>query len=135
MRTRDYRITRPLAAAVRAKGCPDCTKGWDTFANEACPVGFAAARWIRDSPFAFTELRGTAADALGAGVVTEGEIDARTDPATPVTIFRFHGGQPCFKHPGKPRFFAGQREHVKLADLIDDLDDHVGHLAEQLQRG
>ena len=135
MKTRDYVIRRPRAAAIRAAGCPDCNGGWETFCNEARPIGREAARWIRDSPFAYRELSGTVGGALSAGVVVDGEIDHTMEPSAPLTVFRFHGGQPCFNHPGDPRFFAGSREHKRLADWIEDLDEHAGRLAEQAQKG
>lgn len=135
MATRDYVIRRPRAQAVRARDCADCNGGWETFCNEAAPIGRAAARWIRDSAFSFTEMAGTVGGALSAGVTVAGEIDVTMDPAVPLAVFRFHGGQPCFKHPADPRFFAGEREHVRLADWIEDLDEHAGRLAEQIRKG
>jgi hypothetical protein len=80
-------------------------------------------------------MRGTVGGALSAGVSVDGELDATMDPATPLTVFRFGGGQPCFRHPADPRFFAGGREHVNLADWIEDFGEHAGRLAEQEQKG
>lgn len=135
MATRDYVIRRPRAAALIARDCPDCTRGWVTFCNEAAPIGKNAAAWIRRSPYAVTEQSGTVAGALSAGVTVAGEIDAAMDPATTVTVFRFPGGQPCFRHPAPPRFYAGSREHVRLGDWIEDLDEHVSRLEEQIRKG
>lgn len=136
MLTRDYVLHMPRATAERARGCERCTDGWVTFANEQAPLGAYRANWIRrEAGFTFTELRTTAASALADGVVMPGEIDATTDPAAPVTVFRFAGGQPCFQHPRPAQFFAGQREHVSMRDWIDDLDEHVGQLEDQIRRG
>jgi hypothetical protein len=134
--TRDYRIRAPRAVAVRARDCDRCTFGWLTYANEHTPLGAYRARWIRrKSRLAFTELTATAAAVLSDGVVMGGEVDANTDPAEQVTVFRFAGGQACFQHPRDARLFAGTREHKYLEDWIEDLDEHVGRLAEQFQKG
>ena len=136
MATRDYRMIAPLVTAQRARGCGRCTHGWLTYANEAVPSGQARADWIRhESRLSFTEQQATAAAVLSDGVLLHGEIDTATDPAAAVTVFRFHGGQPCFTHPRPKRLFAGAREHRYLEDWVEDLDEHVGQLAEQLQKG
>jgi len=135
MRTRDYVIRRPRPAAIVARDCSFCTRGWETFANEAKPVGARVARSIRDGSWDFTELSVTVGEALAAGRQLAGEIDPTVDPAQKVTVFRFRGGQPCFRHPGPARFFAGGREHVRLADWGEDLIEHLGNLNDQLRKG
>lgn len=133
--TRDYRITRPLPSAVRAKNCDRCSNGWETFAREDMPTGAMVARAVRESSWDFSESQTTVAGAIGAGAYLPGEIDAAADPAQPVTVFQFAGGQACFQHPAPPRFFAGGREHVRIADWGDDLAEHLGKLNDQLKKG
>lgn len=133
--TRDYVIRRPRQLAVTAKNCDRCARGWETFANEAMPVGARVARAVRDGNWVYAERHTTVAGALAAGVRLAGEIDDGADPAQRVTVFRFAGGQPCLSHPAPPRFFAGAREHARLGDWIEDLGEHAGRLGDQLRKG
>lgn len=137
MASKEFRITRPEAAAVLARDCAQCTGGWVTITNEATPDGAAVARWIRGLGLSFTESRATAAAVLGDGYVTPGQADAQTDPQAPVTVFRFAPGQPCFSHArsGPLRFYAGQREHASASDWGEDLAEHWAKWQEQMEKG
>ena len=147
-RTRDYVVRMPpdrwVKAACEQVRCENWLYGWDVFANERTPLGSDRAAWFRSgaSRRTFREYRTTAAAAIAAGVILAGEIDAGTDPLVPVTVFRFEPHQRCFtEHRTRPASWlvrAGQQvvgRHTGMSGWIDDLDQHVGHLAEQLKRG
>lgn len=121
MRTRDYRIRLPKDTTVRAAcnqvHCASWLHGWDVVLDEREPAKRAAAEWIRSgrSGRTFRELPG----------------------GGDVTVFRFDARQRCFEeHRTKPaRFTAGGQPRADMAEWIDDLDNHVGQLADQLRKG
>jgi hypothetical protein len=123
MRTRDYSIRWPrdvtVVAACEQVRCDNWLHGWDTLVDERTGPGRDAAGWIRSgqSGRTFRELPGAADGG--------------------VTVFRFEPHQRCFaEHRTRPsRFLAGRREVPTLGDWIGDLDDHVGHLEDQLRKG
>jgi hypothetical protein len=143
-RTRDYVVRMPpdrgIKTVCEAVRCENWLYGWAKFVNEATPLGRDQAAFFRSgkSGRTFSEYRATAAAALGAGVLVPGEIDASADPLTPVSVFRFEPHQRCFEeHRTRPArwLVRGVREHADMSGWIDDLDQHVGRLAEQLERG
>lgn len=119
--TRDYRIRLPKDTTVRAAceqvRCANWLHGWDVVLDEREPAKKSAAAWIRSgqSGRTFRELPGG------------GEV----------AVFRFEPHQRCFEeHRTRPvRFLAGGQRRADMAEWIDDLDNHVGQLAGQLQRG
>jgi hypothetical protein len=145
--TRDYVVRMPADRFVKTVceqiRCENWLYGWDTFANEATASGRARAAWVRgESRRSFREFTATAAAALASGMVLPGEIDAATGPLVPVTVFRFGPHQRCLQeHRTRPARWlvqAGQQvvsQHTGMSGWIDDLDQHVGRLAEQVQKG
>jgi hypothetical protein len=143
-RTRDYLIRMPKDTTVKVVceqiRCEKWLYGWDVFANERAPLGRDRAAYFRSgaSRRTFRELRTTVAEALSAGVVLPGEIDAATDPLVPVSVFRFEPHQRCFdEHRTRPArwLVRGVREHADMSGWLDDLDEHVDRLSEQIKRG
>lgn len=118
--TRDYVIRMPkdltVVAACNEVRCENWQFGWDTILDERTAEGREAAAWIRSGASGrdFTELHGP-----------------------DVTVFRFAAHQRCFEeHRTKPaRWLAGGRQHADMSGWIDDLDQHVGRLAEQIRKG
>lgn len=146
--TRDYVVRMPkdttVVVACEQVRCENWLYGWDKFVNERTPLGQRQAAFFRSgaSGRTFSEHQATAAAALAAGALFPGEIDASTDPLTPVTVFRFEPHQRCFaEHRTRPASWqvrAGPhllRRHADMSGWIGDLDEHVGHLAEQAQKG
>jgi hypothetical protein len=142
--TRDYVLRMPkdrtVVVACERVLCENWLYGWDVFANERVPLGRDRAAWFRSgaSQRTFAEYQATAAAALGAGILLPGEIDAATDPLTPITVFRFAAHQRCFEeHRTRPArwLVRGVREHTDMSGWLDDLDQHVGQLAEKAQKG
>jgi hypothetical protein len=126
-RTRDYVLRMPpdrgVIAACEQVGCENWRYGWDTILDERTPEGKDAANWIRSgaSRRAYREMR-------------SGDGD--------VTVFRFSPHQRCFtEHHTRPASWlvrAGQQvvgRHTDMSGWIEDLDQHVGQLAEQLKKG
>ncbi len=143
-RTRDYVVRMPpdryVKTACELVRCEKWLYGWDLFANEATAQGRQRAAYLRSGQSGrdFREFRGTAAAAVASGVLLPGEIDGLTDPLAPVTVFRFSPHQRCFEeHRTRPASWLvrGVRQHADMSGWIDDLDQHVGRLAEQVQRG
>jgi hypothetical protein len=121
--TRDYHVHMPMDRWVKTvcedAGCQEWRHGWETHVDEATGLGVEQAAYIRQhSGRTFTEHR------TGA-----------------LTVFRFPSGQRCFaEHRTRPaRLLVHEggrtREHVSFADLAEDYTEHVGHLAEQAERG
>ena len=121
MATRDYRIRLPKDTTVRAAceqvRCDNWLHGWDVVLDTQEPAKAAAAAWIRSgaSGRTFRELPGSGR----------------------MAVFRFEPHQRCFgEHRTRPvRFLAGGQQRADMAEWIDDLDNHVGRLADQLQKG
>jgi hypothetical protein len=124
MGTRDYHIRMPMDRWVKTAcedvGCENWRYGWETHVDEATALGQAQAVYIRQhSGRTFTEFR----------------------TAAGITVFRFASGQRCFaEHRTRPAQLlvhdGGQvREHVSFTDLAEDYTEHVGHLAEQAEKG
>ena len=124
MATRDYIVHMPRDVTVRAAcedaGCEQWLYGWDSLIDESTPLGQAQAAYIRQrSGRTFREMR--APDGL--------------------TVFRFEARQRCFaEHRTRPARLAVRsggliRRHASLGDLAEDYTAHVGHLAEQYERG
>jgi hypothetical protein len=124
--TRDYVVRMPpdrwVKAACEQVGCENWLYGWDTVLDERTAEGKDAAQWIRSG-------------ASGRDFREMGTADGD------VTVFRFAGHQRCFQeHRTRPASWqvrAGQQvtRHSGMPGWIDDLDQHVGHLAEQLKKG
>jgi hypothetical protein len=123
VRTRDYRLLMPADTTVRAAcedvGCENWRYGWDVLLDERTAPGRDGAAWIRS----------------GASGRTFRELPGAADGG--VSVFRFEPHQRCFEeHRTRPaRWIAGRTVHTDMHGWIDDLDNHVGRLAEQLQRG
>jgi hypothetical protein len=119
--TRDYVLRMPpdrgVKVACELARCDNWLYGWDTVLDERTREGREAAAWIRSgaSRRDYREMRG-------------GEV----------TVFRFAPHQRCFEeHRTRPArwLVRGVREHAGMSGWIEDLDQHVGHLAEQAQKG
>jgi hypothetical protein len=126
-RTRDYVVRMPpdrwVKAACEQVRCENWRYGWDTILDERTPPGQELAAWIRSGAPGrdYREMRSADGD---------------------VTVFRFAAHQRCFtEHRTRPASWlvrAGQQvvgRHTGMSGWIDDLDQHVGRLAEQLQKG
>jgi hypothetical protein len=124
-RTRDYVVRMPpdrwVKAACEQVRCENWQFGWDTILDERTPEGRDAAEWIRSGASGrdFREMHGP-----------------------DVTVFRFAARQRCFtEHRTRPASWqvrAGQQvvgRHTDMSGWIGDLDEHVGTLAERLQKG
>jgi hypothetical protein len=126
-RTRDYVVRMPkdrwIKAACEQVRCDNWLYGWDVLLDERTAEGRDAAQWIRSgaSRREFREL-GTADGGMA--------------------VFRFAPHQRCFaEHRTRPASWqvrAGPQlvsRHTDMSGWIDDLDQHVGNLAEQAQKG
>lgn len=126
-RTRDYVLRMPpdrgVIAACEQVACENWRYGWDTILDERTREGREAAAWIRSG-------------------ASRRDFREMGTPNGDVTVFRFAAHQRCFtEHRTRPASWlvrAGQQvvgRHTGMSGWIDDLDQHVGHLAEQLQKG
>jgi hypothetical protein len=138
-RTRDYVVRMPkdrwVKAACEQVRCDNWLYGWDTLLDERTPEGRDAAQWIRSG-------------ASGRDFRELGAADGG------VTVFRFSPHQRCFtEHRTRPASWlvrAGRQvngqpvaearpqvvaRHSGMSGWIDDLDNHVGQLADRLQKG
>jgi hypothetical protein len=126
-RTRDYVVRMPpdrwAKAACEQVNCENWRYGWDTILDERTPAGRDLAAWVRSgaSRRDFREMHSADGD---------------------VTVFRFAARQRCFtEHRTRPASWlvrSGQQvvgRHTGMSAWVDDLDQHVGRLAEQLQKG
>lgn len=121
MRTRDYRILMPKDTTVKVAcelvRCENWLYGWDVILDEREPAHRDLAARIRSG-----EYRRTYRELPGGG---------------DVTVFRFEAHQRCFEeHRTRPAtWLAGAQRVTGMAEWIDDLDNHVGRLADQAQKG
>jgi hypothetical protein len=105
-----------IPAACEQAGCDNWQYGWDNVIDERTETGAGLAAWIRrESGRDFISMK-----------TAGGE-----------TVFRFEPFQRCFDEhrTRQPRFLAGGREHPRLGPWIGDLEDHLGNLHDQLQKG
>ena len=127
--SRAYHIVMPpdieVVAACEDVRCDSWRFGWETVCDETDEMQQVAAMTIRagGTGRTFTEMAGTR--------------DGKT-----VAVFRFDAKQRCFaEHRTRPgRVLVHQRgrlvtEHTSLRFLAEDYTEHVGHLADQQERG
>jgi hypothetical protein len=112
-----------VVVACEQVRCENWIYGWDTILNENTPEGRDAARWIRSGA--------SGRDFREMGVPDGGTV-----------VFRFAPHQRCFaEHRTRPASWlvraGGQvlHRHSGMGGWIDDLDNHVGRLAEAVKRG
>lgn len=123
MATRDYKILLPkdvmLRSACEEVRCESWQLGWQTICDTRTALGDMQAAYIRQgSGRTFTETPG----------------------APGIVVFRFEARQRCFAdHRTRPARFlvtgGGTRSHARLGDWLEDLDEHVGRLADGAARG
>ena len=127
---RNYRIHMPHDTTVKTAcedaGCEQWAHGWETVCDESTKEGALVANWIRS----------------GQSGRTYREFPPGWHDGKPVSIFRFEGGQRCFReHRTRPGRLLVQRrgrilrEHTSLGFLAEDYTEHTGRLAEQEKRG
>jgi hypothetical protein len=126
-RTRDYLVRMPkdrkVKIACELVACENWRYGWDTILDERTREGREAAAWIRSGA--------SRRDYRDLGRSADGDV----------TVFRFQPHQRCFdEHQTRPaswlvRDGGGVMRRGDMGEWIDDLDQHVGHLGDQLQKG
>ena len=124
---RVYRVHMPhdltVVIACEAAGCDQWQLGWVTECDQSTREGVMVANWIRSG-----QSRRTFHEVSGKNAA--------------VALFRFDSGQRCFTEPrtrpGRLLVHQGghvAREHVSLSDLAEDYTEHMGGVADQIERG
>jgi hypothetical protein len=126
-----YSITSPqdrtVVAACEQVGCEAWAHGWESTIDESTDLGQQQAHYIRhQSGRTFKEQR------TGEGL----------------TVFRFGSRQRCFaQHKTRPELYVvrdgdwrgnptGRRRlHANAADWVEDMQGHLGALADDRERG
>ncbi|MDX3515878.1 hypothetical protein PV755_44475 [Streptomyces caniscabiei] len=106
-------------------GCPQWRNGWESTIDESTELGQRQAAFIRGSRRTFREQRN------GAGL----------------TVFRFESGQRCFAdHQTMPELYlvrggdyrakVGEvRVHKRAEDWVEHVQQHMGHLLDERDKG
>jgi hypothetical protein len=138
--TRDYRIQMPRDVMVKAAceevDCENRRYGFAQYVDMTKSWGRQRAEYYRSGQHGrtFRELSPADCRAFLAerGIAVGGDV----------AVFLFDAGQRCFDdhrtRPARLSVAVGGRTlatHISLADLAEDYTEHVGHLADQYQRG
>jgi hypothetical protein len=126
-----YSITSPTDATVKAAceqvGCAAWAHGWESTIDESTPLGRQQADYIRHhSGRTFREYK--------------------TDVG--LTVFRFDSRQRCFaEHKTRPELYVvrdgdwrgnptgRRRVHQRAADWVEDMQETLGTVADDRERG